>query len=181
MTTGKHVRTAVASLAAAAAAAILQPRSTVAEEASTTVSAPSPKGRFYAVALAATTLVHRPHVGDFGGPLKDVSPAVGAGYFVGETLAFELDVGPTFVEGEYASFGLIPAVIWAFHPNFYGTGRFILPVDPKLDLVLVPGFGATMVFANGLAPFVELELTSAVGRGKPDLGLAVALGATYMF
>jgi hypothetical protein len=142
---------------------------------------PSPKGHFYAAALMATTFAYRPPGGPFDGPQKDISVLFGAGYFLTDALAVELDVGPTFVESDYVAFGLVPALLWNFHPNFYAAGRLIIPVDPELNLTPLPGAGATYAFANGLAPFVELNAISTMGRGDPDFGLAVALGATYLF
>jgi hypothetical protein len=133
------------------------------------------------VGLAATTIAYRPPGGRLDGPQQDVTPEVGVGYFAGDTLAFEIDFGPTFVKSEYAAFAVVPAVIWAFHANIYAAGRFIVPVDPELNLVLLPGIGGTYAFASGWAPFVELDLASAIGRGDPDLGVALALGVTYLF
>ena len=141
----------------------------------------SPKGRFYAVALYASTLAYRPPGGPFQGPQKDIAPAVGAGYFLSDALAVGLEVGPTFVGGDYTSFGVRPALSWRFHRIMYVAGRLVVPVDPEINLVVLPAFGVTHTFAGAIAPFFEIALQSAVGRGDPDLGLVHTLGLTYLF
>jgi hypothetical protein len=133
------------------------------------------------VALFASTLVYRPPGGTFEGPQKDISPTLGAGYFLTETLAIELDVGPTLVSGKYTAFGLRPALLWNFHWFMYVAARFIVPVDPEPNFVVLPAFGVTHTLAEGIAPFFEVGLGSAVGRGDPDFGLVHQLGLTYLF
>lgn len=146
-----------------------QPSSDAADEAS----------GVYLAALATTTLAYRPPGERIHGPQRDITPGVGAGYFVTETVALELDVGATFVEGAYVATAFAPGVVWAFHPNVYAAGRFIVPVDPETNFILYPGVGVTHIFDNGLAPFVEANALSAVGRGDPDFGATGTLGLTY--
>jgi hypothetical protein len=125
-----------------------------------------------------TTLGYRPGGGPVDGPQKDVSVSVGLGRALTDTWLVELDVGPTFVDGEYVALSLVPGVIWAFHPNLYGALRFVVPVDPELNLALFPGLGALYAFDSGISPFVELNVLSNVGRGHPDLGVTITVGAT---
>lgn len=145
------------------------------------VGSPARAAGGYAALSAATTVAYRAPGGPLAGPQADVTPLLGAALLLGETVAAELDVGPTFVSGEYASFSLVPAIVWAFSEHFYAAGRFAIPIDPEPDLVLLPGAGAIWPLANGLAPFVELDLWSAVGHGDPDLGLVLAAGSLYSF
>jgi hypothetical protein len=140
---------------------------------------PAPKN--YVVALAGTTLAYRPNGGEFDGWQHDVSPNVGYGRWLSSKVAVEVDLGPTFVSGDYASFSVMPAVVWAFQPKIYAAARFMVPVDPELNFILFPGIGVTHTFRNNLAPFLEVNLSSAVGRGKPDFGVALTLGVLYSF
>jgi hypothetical protein len=160
---------------------ILSARTLAADDTSATPPAASRKGHLYGVALLASTLVYRPPGGSFEGPQKDISPALGAGYFLSDTLAIELEVGPTLVTGKYRSFGFRPALSWNFRSFMYVAARFVVPVDPELDLVVLPAFGLTHTLAKGIAPFFEVGLASAVGRGEPDFGLVHLLGLTYLF
>lgn len=87
----------------------------------------------------------------------------------------ELDVG------NYKSFGLLPAVLWKFHRVFYVGGRLIVPVDPEVDVVLLPLFGVTHALGLGFSPFFEIGVKSAVGRGDADFGVVHSFGLTYLF
>jgi hypothetical protein len=140
---------------------------------------PAPKN--YVAALAGTTLAYRPNGGEFDGWQHDFSPSVGYGRWLSSKVAVEVDLGPTFVSGDYASFSIMPAVVWAFHPKVYGAARFMVPVDPEWNFILFPGIGVTHTFRNNVSPFLELNVSSAVGRGKPDLGVALTLGVLYSF
>jgi hypothetical protein len=143
--------------------------------------ATQPAPQTYVVALGATTLAYRPNGGEFDGWQHDISLNVGLGRWVSSKVALELDLGPTYVSGDYTSFSLVPAVIWAFHPKIYGAARFIVPVDPELNLTLFPGIGVIHTFRNNVSPFLELNVSSTVGRGKPDFGVAVTAGVLYSF
>jgi hypothetical protein len=135
----------------------------------------------YVVVGVGTTAVHRPPGGPVGGWQHDVSPSVGYGRFVTETIALELDIGPAFVRGDYAGTSLVPGVVWAFSSYAYAAARFVVPVDPEVDLGLYPGAGLTHTFQNGIGIFAEGNVFSYVGRGAPDLGVALSAGALYSF
>ena len=135
----------------------------------------------YVTVLVGTTLAYRPSGGPFDGPQADVTPLVGFAHFVSSTVALELDVGPTFAQGEYASFSFVPGLVWAFHENVYAAGRIVIPVHTEANLALFPGIGVIHVFESGLAAYAEANVWSAVARGDPDFGVALALGALYLF
>jgi len=89
-------------------------------------------------------------------------------------------VGPTFVRGSYSSFSLTPGLVWALHPNVYVAARFIVSVDPETNLVPFPGIGLCRAFGRAM-PTLELSVSSAVGRGDPDLGVALTAGVLVFF
>ena len=131
-------------------------------------------------AFLATTIIYRPYRGSFEGPPGDISPTLGVGYNASKKIAFELDGGPTFVSGKYVSTSLIAGVVWTLHPIVYAAGRFLIPVHPELNFALFPGIGATYAFGS-IAPFVEFNALSTVGRGEPDFGVVFSGGASYVF
>jgi hypothetical protein len=135
----------------------------------------------YGAAFLGTTVAYRPPGGPFSGFQKDATGLLGLGRYVTSTIALELDFGPTFVEGEYASFGLVPGVVWSFSPRVYAAARFLVVVDPEVDLALFPGVGVVHTFANGISPLVEVNLASFVTRGRPDFGVAVTVGVLFAF
>lgn len=135
------------------------------------------RSRWYGVGLAGSTLAYRPQGGPWAGFQHDRSANLGAGRFVGDKLAFELDLGATWVRGAYVSAALTPGVLVSFHPNFYGAARFIVPFDPAADLVLFPGVGVIHTFKNGLAPLLEVNLARSLDRR--DLGLALTVGLLF--
>jgi hypothetical protein len=53
-------------------------------------------------------------------------------------------------------------------------------VDPQTNFVLFPGIGLCRAFGR-VMPILELNLSSAVGRGHPDLGVAVTAGVLVFF
>jgi hypothetical protein len=134
--------------------------------------------RWYAVGLVGGTFAYRPRGGPWDGFQHDVSANLGAGRFVGAKWAFELDLGATWVRGEYVSAALTPGALYSFHPNFYAAARFIVPFDPEADLVLFPGVGAIYTFKNGLAPLVEVNLARSLDRR--DLGVALTVGLLFV-
>jgi hypothetical protein len=134
----------------------------------------------YVAGFLGTTLGYRPNGGGWEGWQHDATPLLGYGRQLTPTLAVELDVGPTYVRGRYASFSLTPGLVWAFHPNVYCAARFIIPVDPETNLVLFPGIGVSRAFGR-VMPILELNLSSAVGRGDPDLGVALTAGVLVFF
>jgi hypothetical protein len=142
-------------------------------------AAPAPLN--YVVVGVGTTAVHRPSGGPVGSWQHDVSPSVGFGRFVTATIALELDIGPTLVRGDYAGTSLVPGVVWAFSSYAYAAARVVVPVDPEVNLGLYPGAGLTYTFQNGIAIFAEGNVFSTVGRGAPDLGMALSAGALYSF
>lgn len=111
----------------------------------------------------------------------DVTPSVGFGRFVSATIALELDIGPTFVRGNYAGTSLVPGVVWAFSSYAYAAARVVVPVDPEVNLGLYPGAGLVHTFQNEISIFAEGNVFSNVGRGTPDLGVALSAGALYSF
>jgi hypothetical protein len=134
----------------------------------------------YVAGLLGTTLGYRPEGGPWDGWQHDITPLLGYGRQLTPTVALELDLGPTFVRGSYSSFSLTPGLVWAFHPNVYAAARFIVPVDPETNFVLFPGIGLCRAFGR-VMPILELNLSSAVGRGHPDLGVAGTVGVLVFF
>jgi hypothetical protein len=113
---------------------------------------------------------------------KDINPAAGYGRYVTPTIALELDAGLSFTSsGDYALFYLVPGVVWSFSTHFYAAMRLVVPLDPEVNVTLYPGFGGYYGFDNGLGFSLELNPSSTVGRGKPDFGTALNLGALYSF
>jgi hypothetical protein len=127
-----------------------------------------------------TTLGYRPPGGEWEGWQHDLTPLAGYGRQISPTVAIELDVGPTFVRGRYASFALNPGIVWAFHPNVYVAARFIVPVDPEAGFVLFPGVGLSRAFGR-VMPILEVNLSSVVGPGESDLGVALTAGVLVFF
>ena len=142
-------------------------------------AAPAP--RYYSTVFAGTTLAWRASGERFAGPSRDVSPMVGVGYLLTDTVALELDLGPTFLPEGYGSFSLVPGVVWSFNPYVYAAARALVSVDPARSVIFSPGVGATYAFSNGLAPFVELSALGHPKKGGPDLGAGVSAGVSYYF
>jgi hypothetical protein len=135
----------------------------------------------YVVVGLGTTPVHRPSGGPVASWQHDITPSVGFGRFVSATIALEVDIGPTLVRGDYAGTSLVPGVVWAFSSYAYAAVRFVVPVDPEVNLGLFPGAGLVHTFQNGIGIFAEGNVFSYVGRGTPDLGVALSAGALYSF
>jgi hypothetical protein len=135
----------------------------------------------YVVGLVSTTLGYLPDGGRVAGPQGDVSPVVGAGAVLSDSLSVEVDAGMTFTSSGYAGTALVPGVVWTFHPNFYGAGRALVTVDPSASLGLLAGIGATFSLAGGLAPFVEIDGLAIVAGARNDLGVLCSVGALYTF
>ena len=134
----------------------------------------------YVAGFVGTTLDYRPPGGSWDGWQHDATTLVGYGRQVTPKVALELDLGPTFVRGSYASFALTPGVVWSVHPNLDLAARFAVPVDPQTNLVLLPGVGLCRPFGR-VMPTLELNLSSAVGRGDPDLGVSLTAGLLVFF
>jgi hypothetical protein len=134
----------------------------------------------YVAGFVGTTLAYRPHGGPLEGHQKDLTALLGYGRFVGRSVAVELDLGPTFVEGDYGGFALVPGVVWAFHPNVYAAARFVVAVDPESNVALSPGLGVIRAFGN-VSPLLEVNVFSYVGRGDPDLGVSLTAGVLVSF
>jgi len=166
---------AVLSLALAAAVLLELSAASVAAE-----DQPAPAPNNYIAGFLGTTLAYRPNGGEWDGWQHDATPLLGYGRQLTPTLAVELDVGPTFVRGRYSSFSLGPGLVWAIHPNIYCAARFIVPVDPEANLILFPGIGVSRAFGQ-VMPILELNLSSAVGRGEPDLGVSLTAGVLVFF
>ena len=139
---------------------------------------PSPAN--YVAGFLGTTLRYRPPDGPWEGRQHDLSPLLGYGRQVRPTVSLELDAGLTFVRGSYSSFSVTPGVVWSVHTNVYLAARFVVPVDPEANLVLFPGVGLCRPFGR-VMPTLELNVSSAVGRGHPDLGLSLTAGLLVFF
>lgn len=134
----------------------------------------------YVAGFLGTTLGYRPEGGPWEGWQHDATTLLGYGRQLTPTLALELDVGPTFVRGSYSSFSLTPGLVWSAHPNVYLAARFVVPVDPETNFVLFPGVGLSRAFGR-VMPVLELNVSSAVGRGHPDLGVSLTAGLLVFF
>jgi hypothetical protein len=140
-------------------------------------AAPPPN---YAALMIGTTVAYRPEGGPWDGFQGDVTPMAGYGRYLSKSVALELDFGPTFVKGDYTSFGFVPAVVWTFSPHAYLAARFLVPVDPEANFGLFPGLGVFHAFGR-YSPYAELNLSSYVGRGHPDFGVSVTAGILIAF
>jgi hypothetical protein len=134
----------------------------------------------YLAGLVGTSLGYRPPGGPWDGWQHDVSPALGYGRQLSGSVALELDAGPTYVRGSYSSFSLTPGLVWSLHPNLCLAARFIVPVDPETNFVLFPGIGVCRAFGR-VMPILELNVSSAVGRGEADLGVSLTAGVLVFF
>lgn len=135
----------------------------------------------YVTAVVGTTLVYRPNGGSFEGAQKDINPAIGYGRLITPTIALELDAGLVLNSDGYQSTYLIPGVVWNFSTHVYAAMRFVVPVDPEVNLGLFPGIGLVQAFSNGISVSLELNPSSTIGRGKPDFGLPLTAGVVYSF
>jgi hypothetical protein len=142
--------------------------------------APAAPPRNYAAVMVGSTLAYHPHEGEWDGFQHDVSPMIGYGRYLNPKIAVELDLGPTFVRGDYTSFAFVPAVVYAFSSHAYLAGRFLVPVDPEVNFGLFPGIGV-FTTKGRYSPYLELNLSSYVGRGKPDLGVSLTAGVLISF
>jgi hypothetical protein len=141
--------------------------------------APAPPSN-YVAGFLGTTLAYRPEGGPWDAWQHDATALLGYGRQLTPTVALELDAGPTLVRGSYSSFSLTPGLVWSFHPNAYAAARFVVPVDPETNLVLLPGIGLCRAFGR-VMPTLELSVSSAVGRGHPDLGVSLTAGLLVFF
>lgn len=135
----------------------------------------------YAAVFAGTTLGYRPPGGPWEGSQHDLVVTGGLGRFVTPKLALEVDLGPTWVRGDYAAFSIVPGVVWAFSPHAYLAARFPVAVDPDTALFAAPGVGLSHTFANGLTPILEVNGVTRLVRDRGDLGLTLTLGVLYSF
>lgn len=135
----------------------------------------------FAAFFTATTVAFRPGGGSWEGAQSDLVLTAGLGRFVTKTLALELDLGPTFVRGDYASFSLVPGVVWAFSPHAYVAVRCAIAVDPEAAVYALPGIGLSHTFASGLTPVLEVNYVARVGHGPTDRGVTVTAGLLYSF
>ena len=142
--------------------------------------AADPPPNYAAVFTGSTVAYHPPGAGWDGGQ-GDLILTAGAGRYVSRSFALELDLGPTLVRGSYASFSLVPGVVWSVSPHAYLAVRFPIAVDPDVAVYAAPGAGLIHTFANGLSPILEVNAVARLGHGKPDLGLTVTLGLLYSF
>ena len=167
-------------LGVAAAAAVLLGGATAAR-AEMREPPPPPTPLNYVTAVLGTTLLYWNSNGGYDGWLKDVGPAIGYGRLITPTIALELDVAMSIIDGEYASTLLVPGVVWSFSTHVYAAMRFLVPVDPKIDLVLYPGIGVVQAFSNGIAVSLEVNPFTTIGRGNPDFGVPLNAGILYSF
>lgn len=135
----------------------------------------------YFAGFAGTTAAYRPSGGPWDGHQEDLVLTAGYGRFVKPTLALELDLGPTWISGDYTAFSLVPGVVWTFSPHAYLTARFPIVVDPEAAVYAAPGVGLSHTFANGLTPILELNAVTRLDESRGDLGLTVTVGVLYSF
>jgi len=148
---------------------------------SVSVSAADDPPANYVAGFLGTTVGYRPPGGSFDGWQKDATVLLGYGRFVTPKLALELDIGPTYVSGDYVSTGLVPGLVWAFSPHAYAAARFIVSVDPERRFTLFPGIGLSHTFKGRITPILELNLSSTRSGGKSDFGVAVTGGVLIAF
>jgi hypothetical protein len=135
----------------------------------------------YVAAFTGTTVAYRPSGGPWDGHQHDLVLTGGLGRFVRPTLALEVDLGPTWVRGDYATFSVVPGMVWAFSPHAYLAARFPVAVDPDTAVYAAPGIGLSHTFANGLTPILELNGVTRLDEAQGDLGITVTLGVLYSF
>ena len=135
----------------------------------------------YVAGFAGTTAAYRPPGSSWDGAQSDLILTAGVGRYVSRAWALELDLGPTLVKGSYASFSLVPGVVWSLSPHAYLSARFPMAVDPDMAVYAAPGFGLSHTFASGLTPILEVNAVTRLGHGRPDLGITVTLGLLYSF
>jgi len=141
---------------------------------------PAPLPSNYVAEFLGTTLAYRPQGATWDGWQHDATTLVGYGRQLRPTLALELDAGPTFARGVYSSFSLTPGLVWSFSAHVYAAARFVVPLDPETNFVLFPGVGFCRAFGH-VMPVLEVNLSSAVGRGHPDLGVSLTAGVLVFF
>jgi hypothetical protein len=147
---------------------------------STPAGAADPPPNFAAL-FGATTVAFRPAGGSWEGAQHDLALTAGIGRYVSKTFALEVDLGPTWVRRDYASFSVVPGAVWAFSPHAYLAARFPITVDPGSAAYAAPGFGLSHTFANGLTPTLEANVVARLGHGRTDLAMTVTLGLLYSF
>ena len=86
----------------------------------------------FAAVFGATTVGFRPAGGSWEGAQHDLALTAGVGRYVSKTFALEVDLGPTWVRRDYASFSVVPGVVWAFSPHAYLAARFTITVTNPL-------------------------------------------------
>lgn len=160
-------------MALAAALALALPATAAADEPAPgpLPSAPTPAAEEapppnYVGLFVGTSLGYRPPGGPFDVAPGDLTIQVGYGRAITPALSLELDVGPTFIDGEYVSLSLVPSAIYLLSPSAYAAARVIVPVDPELNVGLAPGLGLARAFGANLA-ILELGVVSFVGKGDP--------------
>lgn len=135
----------------------------------------------YVAIFAGTTPAYRPKGGPWDGHQKDTVLTAGIGrYFTAKT-ALEIDFGPTLISGDYASFSLVPGVVYQFSPHAYLAARFPIAVDPDAAVYAAPGFGLSHTFANRWTPTLELNGVTRLDENRGDLAISVTLGLMYSF
>jgi hypothetical protein len=135
----------------------------------------------YAALFGGTTVAFRPAGADWEGAQHDLVLTAGLGRYVSRTLALEVDLGPTWVRREYASFSVVPGLVWAFSPHAYLAARFPITVDPEGAVYAAPGFGLSHTFADRFTPILEVNVIGRLGHGRPDLALTLTAGLLYSF
>ena len=135
----------------------------------------------YVAAFVGTTVAYLPPEGSWDGHQDDLVLTAGLGRFVTPKLAIEVDLGPTWIGGQYAAFSLVPGVVWAFSPHAYLAARFPIAVDPGTAVYASPGIGLSHTFANGLTPILEVNGVTRLDEAQGDLGISVTLGVLYSF
>jgi len=135
----------------------------------------------YLGAFGGTTAAYRPSGGPWDGGQHDFALTAGVGRYVTSTLALEVDLGPTWVRGEYVAFSIVPSAVWSFSPHAYLAARFPVAVDPDTAAYAAPGAGLSHTFASGITTTLEVNGVTRLDKSRGDFGLAVTLGVLYSF
>lgn len=146
------------------------------------VEAPASYPKNYVTVLLGTTMFARPSGGPTTSFPADLSPGIGYGRMVTPKIAVELDISPTIDNGEYTSTSLIPGVVWNFSPYAYAAARFLVPIDPELNVGAFPGIGAFYGLPNGLGFSLEVNVGAYFAAdADPTVATFLTLGALYAF
>ena len=131
--------------------------------------------------VVATTFAYFARGEDPSALQKDLTFSFGGGCFSTEHLTIDLSIGVTYAHGDYEASVVYPGVTWLFTRHIYGSLRGIVQVDPGWDAGVNPAIGYETNVLDDLGVFVELQSTSVLARGSPDLGFSIAGGPVMVF